>query len=279
MARPLGAPLVDRTIRLRGRVVGDRDRPVTVRQVGLRSVSAIRYWSEDGDFRRDPDAAVAISDLGRVYPVGKTCLLIWPPAAGWPETLENSNLQIDLVQGIELSARTDQLRQAVVLMVRFLYLGPREYRAREAFNVLLDHWRYRGPILPEPEILTVAPDPTPIPHPGTHTRRIGWSSVPHMDAGFDAASVLLAGDSFVTDSLVVPTTTLTTGYLVIAVTNPPGYPTALYIDGNTFNQISVYTPEGTVGDVNLDGEPHEVLVGLDELATANVVGRTISLGY
>ena len=127
--------------------------------------------------------------------------------------------------------------------------------------------------------LAVVTSPTPIPHPGVHTRYIGWSAVSSTDPGFDALASLQAGDDFPSDQLTPPSTLLAAGYLVIGVTAPPGFPTALYIDGNTTNQIALYTTEGVVADVLLVGVTHEVLVGLDELATVNVVGRTITLGY
>ena len=101
----------------------------------------IRYWSPSGALRDEPDGTIAVSDLGRRFQRTEHMYEIWPPADGWPETLGNSLLQIQLKRGLDLDDTTQALKQAVILCVRQLFDGYREIRPTEAFYALITPWR------------------------------------------------------------------------------------------------------------------------------------------
>ena len=114
-----------------------------------------------------------------------------------------------------------------------------------------------------------------------HTRRIGWSAVPHTDATFDAEASVRAGATFTTDVLTVPDTfgTATGGYIVLAIPATPGDPTTIFRQGNPTSVRGGWTAAGVVPDVQIDNEPHEVLVSNAELLLSSIGGATLTLGY
>ena len=72
--------------------------------------------------------------------------VVYPPSTGWPEVLSNSKIEFVLQQGVDMTAASRAIAQAVILLVRQLYDGYREIRKTEAFYALLMDWRYYGPV-------------------------------------------------------------------------------------------------------------------------------------
>ena len=108
----------------------------------VESVASIKYWSTSGALRAEPDQTIVVDSLGRRWQDDSgRFYLIWPPADGWPETLSNSLFVVTVNRDFEITAETEALKQAVVLLVRQLYAGYRGIRPTEAFFSLISPWR------------------------------------------------------------------------------------------------------------------------------------------
>ena len=141
----LKGPLVDRTEKYYLPPPSGEE-PLIFASPMMKSVTEIRYWSPSGSLRLDPDGAIAPGDLGRLHKERYDWQThsVYPPAAGWPETLSNSLFELKVVRGLDITPETAALRSAVILCVRQLYDGYREIRPTEAFMRITAPYRSRG---------------------------------------------------------------------------------------------------------------------------------------
>ena len=101
------------------------------------AVSEIRYWTPAGTLRLDPDGTIA--NLGRFRAAGARGAYQWPPAGGWPETLDGSRYELDITREFDPATKAARaIAAALVVLVRQLYDGHREMRRTHAVNSLLD---------------------------------------------------------------------------------------------------------------------------------------------
>ena len=115
--------------------------PIPIEARALKEVSRIRYWSENGALRTDPTESVDTNDIGRIDSKDEPWNLVYPPASGWPDRLENSLFELQVVRGIDIDDETEALKQALVLLVRQLYDGFHEFTATNAVMALIAPWR------------------------------------------------------------------------------------------------------------------------------------------
>ena len=144
LSRYISVPLIDVTETVHG-TPQKSDKPIPIRARALKEVSEIRYWSENGSLRTAPDETVDTNDLGRIDSKDEPWNLVYPPAAGWPDRLDGSVFELDVVRGIDFDPtdhpETQALKQALVLLVRQLYDGFHEFTATNAVMALIAPWR------------------------------------------------------------------------------------------------------------------------------------------
>lgn len=216
VGRHLRAPLVDTTETHRCIRPGD-DWPLAIRTGHVRSMSAIRYWSEDRELREAPDGSISVASLGRRVEVGRN-FCIWPPAAGWPTVATDSLFEIDLVRSLELTSHTQALVDACVLAVRALYDGQPLIQPTASMYALMWPWR-RLDADPPGSLVTVhdgSPAPTPggdIPEtpitPPTPTTPTTYYLLASVDSTFTAPEVIV--HSTTETALAIPAGTIPTG--------------------------------------------------------------------
>ena len=106
---------------------------------------------------------------------------------------------------------------------------------------------------------------------GTHTRYFGWSA----DRTIATADLAAASDE--QDNTGTLPAQTQNEYIFFAVPESAGYPTQVFIDGGTRNNISHWERlSGTVNDS--DGDPHLVGISYD-LQIAALGGREFGIGY
>ena len=108
-------------------------------------------------------------------------------------------------------------------------------------------------------------------HPGTHNRYIGWSDDTLVNVG-----ELIGAAVFTSDVLTIPSRSAN-GYLWFSVDEDPGYPDSLAFQGNPTNQLPFYLEQ--MGPLHLNGVDYVVGLNPNLLRPANLVGKTITLGY
>ena len=133
------APLVDRAETHRVHSPGS-DSPIALLTDYVQSISPIRYHAAGTALREAPDGTIAVADLGRREQVGKW-FCVWPPADGWPELETGSMLELDLTRGIQITAQTQSLRDAVVVVLRHLYGAEPRLLPKATILALIDPWR------------------------------------------------------------------------------------------------------------------------------------------
>ena len=107
------------------------DTPLHFDAMGLKGVSAVRYWTPAAQLRNESDGTIASTDLGRVD-VGRKTHALYPPVSGWPAALGGSRFIVECVIGID-DADVPAARAAVATAVRHLYDGYREIRPDASF--------------------------------------------------------------------------------------------------------------------------------------------------
>ena len=140
LSRYISVPLIDVTEIVYGKPKKS-DMPIPIEARALKEVSRIRYWSENGALRTDPTESVDTNDIGRIDSKDEPWNLVYPPASGWPDRLENSLFELQVVRGIDIDDETEALKQALVLLVRQLYDGFHEFTATNAVMALIAPWR------------------------------------------------------------------------------------------------------------------------------------------
>ena len=108
-------------------------------------------------------------------------------------------------------------------------------------------------------------------HPGTHNRYIGWSDDTMVNVG-----ELIGAAVFTSDVMTIPSRSVN-GYLWFSVDEDPGYPDSLAFQGNPTNQLPFYLEQ--MGPLHLNGVDYVVGLNPNLLSPANLVGKTITLGY
>ena len=100
------------------------DSPLIFASPAFKEISGIKYWSPSGSLRLDPDGAIAPGDLGRLHKERYDWQThsVYPPSAGWPETLHDSLIELTVVRGMDITPESAALRTAVILCVRQLLL-------------------------------------------------------------------------------------------------------------------------------------------------------------
>ena len=260
VSEPLRAPLLDRAEGFRCSRPAD-SYPIVIPSANVRSISSIKYWTATGNLRLEPDGSIDVSTLGRLQE-SDGGFVIYPPAAGWPEVLADSLIEITVIRGMNTPAA---LQAAVVLCVRQLYNGYRDIRPTEAFWALIDPFRSYAFQTDGFTPRTVAPVV------GDHTRYFGWSD----DRVIATADFGAAGMS--SSNVGTLPQRATNGYIWFAVPETAGYPSSLHIDNGPIDQIAVYVQQaGTVDDLN--GQPHLVGVSFD-IQGSVLSGQEIELGY
>ena len=139
VARQISTPLVDVTETIHV-PRPPADQPLCFRALAVKAVLQIHYWTPAGALRDPADGMIDKAELGRRVSRDRSNTL-YPPPAGWPEILDGSLLALKVKRGLELSAQTKALKQAVILCVRQFYDGYREIRPTEAFYALIAPFR------------------------------------------------------------------------------------------------------------------------------------------
>ena len=103
------------------------------------SIASIGYWTASGSLRSNPDGTLGATSLGRVL-IADEQVEAWPPAAGWPATLDGSCLEVSLVRAFSTTAHPS-VRHAVICATRNFYNGATEIMVRNAVFHLLRPWR------------------------------------------------------------------------------------------------------------------------------------------
>lgn len=126
-------------------------RPITFGKSFVVSVESIDYWTLDASLREESDMAIAGDALGRFEPSRVNAYnpsgarnYLHPPAAGWPDSLDGSCYQVNVMRQWYSVNAADNISQAVILCVRQFYDGMREIRPTAAFYALLEPHRYMG---------------------------------------------------------------------------------------------------------------------------------------
>ena len=209
VSNSLRIPLLDRSEGFRCSRPSYAHTPIILPTDGVLGVGSIKYWTAAGSLREAPDGTIAVGTLGRL--VEYSGFVIYPPAAGWPEVLDNSLIEIVVTRGM---TTPPALRSAVVLCVRQFYDGYREIRPTEAFYALIDPWRDHGSLTS----VGFAPEGPVNPRTGDHKRYFGWS-----DDRTIATVDFAAAESSDSNVGMLPARS-TNGYLWIGVPDAAGYP-------------------------------------------------------
>ncbi|WP_425154701.1 hypothetical protein [Candidatus Palauibacter sp.] len=137
----IGVPLADAHSTVRARPETG-NRPIVFDARGLKRVDRVRYWTPAAELRDDPDGAIEAAEFGRTVRAGRLGRGhgLYPPAAGWPDVLPGSLLDVEVVRGVD-AGDLPALKQAVIMCVRQLYGGHREIRPTEAFYALIAPWQ------------------------------------------------------------------------------------------------------------------------------------------
>ena len=106
--------------------------PLSFAASGLKSVTAVKFWTPAGALRSDPDGTIGALDLGRLV-VGATESSIYPPLSGWPMVLADSLMRIVYLRHGTASGDIAAFRGALVCYIRHVYDGFREVRPTESF--------------------------------------------------------------------------------------------------------------------------------------------------
>ena len=142
-ARRIGRPLIDRELVLQAKRPEKR-LPLAVPTPYMRAMPlpVIRYWEPEQELRENPTGEVDAATLGRTDPVADLPnTLIYPPAAGWPDSLRESTYQVTVTVGWDVpEADGDSLVQAIALLTRHYYEAPDMMEAEFAVNSLLARW-------------------------------------------------------------------------------------------------------------------------------------------
>ena len=149
-------PLLDRTETLYI-LRPSHERPTFLRATYIKQVSAVRYWTSDGELRSDPDGVIEVENLGRqrsehvnATPYGLRHHValgrwVWPPDGGWPESLSGSCFEFDITRGLNITAVEEGLVQAVILCCRQLYDGREEIKPTTAYKQFIKPWKSMSP--------------------------------------------------------------------------------------------------------------------------------------
>ena len=119
VARLSGLPLVDRDSDVQVYLAGMHD-PILLPQ-HVKSINSVKYWENEDEFRLAPTHTLSAT-LGRFQPVEFEGTGLYPPADGWPRAYLDM-LLVDVKIGYDLDGTNKDIRTAVILVARQIYLG------------------------------------------------------------------------------------------------------------------------------------------------------------
>ena len=140
VSRELGRPLLDLTeIYECPPPAAGATYPLRIEATDATGVDHINFWTLDGELRSAPEGHILDSDLGRVL-LADEQVEVWPPAAGWPDALGGSDLEVYITRAFDTEAHPS-VRHAVICATRNFYNGATEIMTRNAVFHLLRPWR------------------------------------------------------------------------------------------------------------------------------------------
>ena len=266
VSRFLRAPLVDRAETHHCAPPG-ADRPLALLTDYVQSTSAVRYWSAGTALREEPDGLISVADLGRLVQVGRG-YCVWPPEDGWPEVETGSMLEIDLTRSIPITAQTQSLRDAVVVVMRHLYNAEGELNMpRSTIQALIAPWRRLDADAPGTLVTVLDEAPTPAPAGPYYL-------LASEDRTFSVAEVAVSGS---TRALTLPAGTIPDGearYLAYARPVSEGAYTYVYFyqpgSRNTHNQIAGWDDGAVVKIAGTDHRLIETRIQYSDVANGTV---------
>ena len=122
--RQTGVPLLDRPETFKLQRPSKDDDPLVLPARDVKEVTEVDYWTEAQELRQDPAGAVAVATLGRREEVGRVTV-VWPPADGWPEVLDQSLMQVTVTLGYDLLEKKDRdIKNTVIVLTRHFFEQP-----------------------------------------------------------------------------------------------------------------------------------------------------------
>ena len=116
----LEAPLVDRIEDFQADIPAPND-PIRVRVYKPRMITSLKYWGPADSMRvAAPQTLTGYGVLLKASKDTASRYLIYPPEAGWPDTLQGSHFAIRIKRGMDA---TDGIKQAVLIGVSNLFDG------------------------------------------------------------------------------------------------------------------------------------------------------------
>ena len=131
-----GAVYVDRTFTVWSAFEGKYE-PLELERNRLRTISKVRYWEPDQSLNEAPAGETLEWGRYEQHPGYEYLSRLWPPDAGWPDTIDVPvvHMLIDGVIGIDIIP--DRIPQAMILFCRHLFNGYGEMRpGHAAFRLL-----------------------------------------------------------------------------------------------------------------------------------------------
>ena len=138
VAHRTGRPLIERSLTVDAPRIGTA-LPLMVPLLDIKTISAVKYWSVDQELREEAAGSIEPGTLGRRKETLRATA-VWAPEGGWPEILRDSTFEVTATIGFDIDEHSEDLKDAVILMMRHYFEKPDLIESDFAVMALIGPW-------------------------------------------------------------------------------------------------------------------------------------------